>query len=124
MGQRLRSIAGMIRVLGDALKPGMYGVAEQSKRDQRLALEKHTTQLPLQRNNGVRQGGLGDAAPSGRPRETPLLAERQEIADLAHLHVPPRPYRLHFPRCCHQFRACECEVVHTRRPWLWRLKEP
>src|SRR5262249_39544164 len=116
-----------IRVLGDALEIGMYGVAEHCKRDRRLALEKHAAQRPLQRDNGVGQRGLRDAAAPGRPREIALLAERQEVADLAHLHVTPRPYRLCSPTMLPSTRASQCEVVHTAAlflagPWMGKRR--
>jgi len=97
MAQRLRRITGIVRVLGDPLKIGMYGVAERGEHGERHALpslEKRAAQLPLQRDNGVGQRGLGDTGPSGRPREILLLAKREEVADLVHLHVPHRSYRL------------------------------
>jgi hypothetical protein len=68
----------------------MYGVAEHGERHFRFALKERAAQLPLEPDNRVGQRGLGHAAASGRPREIARLAERQEIADLVHLHGPPR----------------------------------
>src|SRR5262249_36874145 len=57
-------------------------------------------------DNGVGQGGLRDAAASGCPGEIVLLAERQEIADLLHLHGPPRRVGCAYVRGCHRPRIC------------------
>src|SRR5262245_24268109 len=76
----------MLRVLGDPVEIRLYGMAERGEGDERLALKKGAAQRALQSYDGVGQRGLGDAAASGRPREIALLAERQEVADLVHLH--------------------------------------
>src|SRR5262245_59590105 len=76
----------MLRVLGDPVEIRQYGMAERGEGDERLALKKGAAQRALQSYDGVGQRGLGDAAASGRSREIALLAERQEVADLVHLH--------------------------------------
>ena len=53
-----------------------------------LRLKKRAAQLLLQPDNGVGQRRLGDAAASGCPRETALLAQRQKISKLVHFHGP------------------------------------
>src|SRR5262249_10254382 len=73
-------------VLSDPVEIRLYGAAERGEGDERLALKKCAAQLTLQRYDGVGQRGLGDAAAPGRSREIALLAERQEVADLVHLH--------------------------------------
>src|SRR5262249_10444883 len=79
-------LARVLRVLGDAVEIRLYGVAERGEGDERLALKKRAAQLALQRYDGVGQRGLGDAAAPGRAREIALLAERQAVAALVHLH--------------------------------------
>src|SRR5262245_7505389 len=76
----------MLRVLGDPVEIRLYGMAERGEGDERLALKKGAAQRALQSYDGVGQRGLGDAAASGRSREIALVAERQEVADLVHLH--------------------------------------
>src|SRR6516162_767363 len=76
----------MRRVLSDPVEIRLYGAAERGEGDERLALKKRAAQFALQRYDGVGQRGLGDAAAPGRSREIALLAERQEVADLVHLH--------------------------------------
>src|SRR5262249_24546995 len=76
----------MLRVLGDPVEIRLYGMAERGEGDERLALKKGAAQRPLQSYDGVGQRGLGDGAASGRSCEIALLAERQEVADLVHLH--------------------------------------
>ena len=50
-------------------------------------LKQSSAQLLLQRSDCVGQRGLGHPAASGCARETVLVAQRQEIADLGQLHV-------------------------------------
>src|SRR5215471_20470840 len=96
----------MAGVFGDPLKIGMDGMAKNGQRDRRLALEKRAAQLPFEADNGVGQGGLRDAAASRRPGEIVLLAERQEIADLPHLHGSPRRVGCACLGGCHRSRIC------------------
>src|SRR5215470_19342133 len=93
----------MLRVLGDPVEIRLYGAAQCGEGDERLALKKGAAQAALQPYDGVGQRGLGDAAAPGRSRETALLAERQEVADLVHLHGPPRGInRARMPACHRQ----------------------
>src|SRR5260370_12195809 len=97
VGQCLGRGARMLRVFGDALKIGMHGVPEHGECDLRPALKKRAAELSLERDHGVGQRGLGHPATAGCPPEIALLAQRQEVADLLHLHRLPRPY--HWPSC-------------------------
>ena len=45
----------MIRVLRDALKVGMYGMAERGQADFRPALKQRAAQFALKPNNGIGQ---------------------------------------------------------------------
>src|SRR5262245_47339400 len=110
--QRLRGAARKIGVLRDALEVGMESVAEHGEGDRRFAFKQRAAQLLLEPDNGVGQRGLGNAALSGRPRETALLAKRQKIPNLVHFHANPSA------RCARagglpSRSALECEVVHT-----------
>src|SRR5262249_4812193 len=92
-------------------------MAERGERDRRLALEQRTAQLPLQRANGVGQRWLGDAAASGRAGEIALRAQRQEVADLMHLHG------VHLRDCmprgpCHRRSDLDGEVNHLAADFL------
>src|SRR5215467_11322384 len=105
----------MVGVLGDAVEIRVDGVAEHGERDEGLALKKHAAKFLLQLNNGIGQRGLGNAAAFGRAGETTLLAQRQKVADLLHLHVPPREInRASRPRLP-SASVSKCEVVHTQR---------
>src|SRR5262249_46854097 len=88
INQSLRGVARMIRVLCDAPEIGMQRVAEHGEHNCRFAFKKRAAQLLLQPDNGVSQRRLGDAAASGCPRETALLAQRQKIPNLVHFHGP------------------------------------
>src|SRR5262249_24877440 len=50
-----------------------------------------------------------------RAGETTLLAERQKVADLVHLHVPPRGIDRASRRRLPSAPVSKCEVVHTQR---------
>src|SRR5215831_7173314 len=105
----------MLGVLGDPAEIRVDGVAEHGERDEGLALKKHAAKFLLQRDNGIGQRGLGNAAAFGRAGEITLLAERQKVADLLHLHVPPRGInRASRPRLP-SAPVSKCEVVHTQR---------
>src|SRR5262245_37280745 len=104
IGHRLGSLARTVGVLSDVVEIRMYGMAKRGERDQWLALKKDAAKLPLQADDGVGQRGLGNAAAFGRSRETALLAEHQEVADLLHFHVPPRLLRSRI-RGCHRRRS-------------------
>src|SRR5262249_49229370 len=76
----------MLRVFGDPLQVGVHGMAEHRERNLWPTLKKRAAELSLERDHGVGQRGLGHPAASGCPREIALLAQRQEVADLLHLH--------------------------------------
>jgi|SRR5262249_18661032 len=78
----------MVGVLGDPVEIRVDGVAERGERDEGLALKKRAAKSLLQPDNGIGQRGLGNATAFGRAGEITLLAERQKVADLVHLHVP------------------------------------
>src|SRR5215475_10395064 len=110
----------MVRVLGDPIEIRVEGEAEHCERDQGLALENRAAKFLLQRDNGIGQRGLRKAAAFGRAGEITLLAERQKVADLVHLHVPPRGInRASRPRLP-SAPVSKCEVVHTQRHTPWR----
>src|SRR5262249_46317447 len=88
--------------------------------DRRLALKKRAAQLPFEVDNGVGQRGLRDAAASGCPGEIVLLAERQEIADLLHLHGPPRIVGCACLGGCHRLRICMVRQL-TQAPLFLRI---
>src|SRR5215468_2315027 len=105
----------MVGVLGDPVEIRVDGVAEHGERDEGLALKKRAAKFLLQRDNGIGQRGLGNATAFGRAGEITLLAERQKVADLVHLHVPPRGInRASRPRLP-SAPVSKCEVVHTQR---------
>jgi hypothetical protein len=83
-------VARKICVLRDALEVGMDRVAKHSERDRRFAFKKRAAQVLLQPAYGHGQRRLRDAAASGCPRETALLADRQKIPNLMQLHHPLR----------------------------------
>ena len=56
----------MVGVLGDAVEIRVDGVAEHGERDEGLALENRAAKFLLQRDNGIGQRGLGNAAAFGR----------------------------------------------------------
>src|SRR5262249_35977277 len=89
---------------------------ERGEGDERLALKKCAAQLTLQRYDGVGQRGLGDAAAPSRSREIALLAERQEVADLVHLHGgPPRGINRARVGACHRPRRLTVRWFTERR---------
>ncbi len=94
------------------------GVAEHGERDEGLALKKCAAKFLLQRHDGIGQRGLGNAAAFGRAGETTLLAKRQKVADLLHLHVPPRGINRASPPRLPSAPVSKCEVVHTERTSL------
>src|SRR5439155_10173327 len=63
--------------------------------DLRPALKKRAAELSFKGGHGIGQRGLRHPAAAGCPREIALLAQRQEVADLLHLHGRPHPY--HWP---------------------------
>src|SRR5262245_17288322 len=105
----------MVGVLGDEVEIRLDGAAEHGERDKGLALKKRATKFLLQRDNGIGQRGLGNAAAFGRAGETTLLAQRQKVADLLHLHVPPRGINRASPPRLPSAPVSKCEVVHTER---------
>src|SRR5262249_15396330 len=105
----------MVGVLGDPIEIRVEGVAEHGERDEGLALKKRTAKFLLQRDNGISQRGLGNAAAFGRAGEITLLAERQKVADLVHLHVPPRGINRAWRPRLPSVPVSKCEVVHTQR---------
>lgn len=107
--QSLRGAARKIGVLRDALEVGMDSVAQDGEGDRRFAFKQRASQLLLEPDNGVGQRGLGDAALSGCPRETALLAKRQKIPNLVHFHAYPLR-----TLCSRRRLAIEC------RPWSVR----
>jgi hypothetical protein len=114
---RLRRIPRSIGVFRNALQVWLHRVAEHGERDRRPALKQCAAELPLERDDGVGQRGLRDAAASGRSREIALLTERQEVTDLLHLHVtPPVSFgsRARLPSAS----GLEGEALHIRRIFL------
>ena len=101
--------------MGDPVEIRVDGVAEHGERDEGLALKKRAAKFLLQRDNGIGQRGLGNATAFGRAGETTLLAERQKVADLVHLHVPPRGIDRASRRRLPSAPVSKCEVVHTQR---------
>ena len=105
----------MLGVLGDLVEIWVDNMAEHSERDDGLALKKRAAKFLLQRHDGIGQRGLGNAAAFGRAGEATLLAKRQKVADVLHLHVPPRGInRASSPRLP-LGPVSKCEVVHTDR---------
>jgi hypothetical protein len=49
-------------------------------------VKERSAEIPLQRADGGGQRGLRDAAAAGCAGEIELLAQRQEVTDLVHLH--------------------------------------
>src|SRR5262245_47585503 len=95
----------------------MDRAAKHSERDRRFAFKKRATQVLLQPVYGTCQRRLRDAAASGRPRETALLAEGQKIPNLMQLHHPLRI------RCARTAGlpsdvGSGCEVVHISTTFL------
>ena len=60
------------RRLGDPVEIRVDGVAEHGERDEGLALKKRAAKFLLQRDNGIGQRGLGNAAAFGRTGEITL----------------------------------------------------
>jgi hypothetical protein len=85
--QRLCRRACMVGVFRDLLQIRMHGLSECGEGDDRSALKESSAQFLLQGTDRVGQRGLGDPAATRCARETALFAQRQEIADLVHLHV-------------------------------------
>src|SRR5262249_13989072 len=94
----------------------MDRAAKHSEGDRRFAFKKRATQVLLQPLYGTCQRRLRDAAASGRPRETALLAEGQKIPNLMQLHHPLRI--LLAQQACHRMSVQECEVVHISTIFL------
>jgi hypothetical protein len=65
----------MLGVLGDLFEIRVENMAEHSERDDGLALKKRAAKFLLQRDDGVGQRGLGNAAALSRMGETTLLAK-------------------------------------------------
>src|SRR5262245_39556740 len=116
----------MVGVLGDPAEIRVDGVAEHGERDEGLTLKKRAAKFLLQRDNGIGQRGLGNAAAFGRAGEITLLAERQKVADLVHLHVPPRGINRASRPSLPSARVSKCEEFHefangrrysAIRPW-------
>src|SRR6516225_4878223 len=100
-------------ILGDPVEIRADGVAEHGERDEGLALKKHAAKFLLQRNDGIGQRGLGNAAAFGRAGEATLLAKRQKVADVLHLHVSPRGINRASTPKLPSAPVSKCEVVHT-----------
>src|SRR5215831_10415369 len=105
-------------VLGDPVEIRVDGMAEHGERDEGLALKKRAPKFLLQHHDGIGQRGLGNAAAFGRAGETTLLAKRQKVADVLHLHVPPRGINRASPPRLPSALVSKCEVVHTERTSL------
>src|SRR5262249_30737288 len=112
---RMCGVVGIVGVVGDPVEIRVEGVAEHGERDEGLALKKRAAKFLLQADNGIGQRGLGNAAAFGRAGEITLLAERQKVADLVHLHVPPRGINRGSCRRLPSAPVSKCEVVHTQR---------
>src|SRR5262249_804558 len=84
--QRPCNRAGMIRVARDFVQVGPHHAPEPCQGDRRLSLKQRPAKIPLQRADGGGQRGLRDAAAAGCAGEVELLAQRQEVTDLVHLH--------------------------------------
>jgi hypothetical protein len=124
----LRRFPRMIRGLGDSPEVGLHRMAERRQRDEWPALKQCAAQFPLQRADGVGQGRLRDSAALGSAGKIAFLAERQEVANLVHLHVDSDA--ADHPRwaCCHSaplskvshftlgriFPAVICKCIPTR----------
>src|SRR5262249_36509757 len=80
------NLAGLIHVARDFVEVGPHHAPQRRQCDRRLAVKQRSTQLPLQRADGGGQRGLRDAAAAGCAGEIELLAQRQEVTDLVHLH--------------------------------------
>ena len=100
-------------ILGDPVEIRVDGVAEHGERDEGLALKKHAAKFLLQRHDGIGQRGLGNAAAFGRAGEATLLAKRQKVADVLHLHVSPRGINRASTPKLPSAPVSKCEVVHT-----------
>ena len=87
VGQRLCGPLGMVGVFRNPGQVGLHRITERGERDRRLALKQRSAQLALQCDDPVGQRRLGDAAAFGGAGKIAFLAQRQEIADLVHLHV-------------------------------------
>src|SRR5262245_6620066 len=84
--QRPCNRAGMIRVARDFVQVGPHHAPEPCQGDRRLSVKQRSAKIPLQCADGGGQRGLRDAAAAGCAGEAELLAQRQEVTDLVHLH--------------------------------------
>ena len=84
--------AGLIGVARDFVQVGPHSASESRQGDRRLSLKQRTTEFPLQGADGGGQRGLRDAAAAGCAGEIELLAQRQEVTDLLHLHNDGLPF--------------------------------
>ena len=93
---------GVIGVFRDPGQVGLHRIAERGERDRRLALKQRSAQFALQCDDPVGQRRLGDAAAFGGAGKIAFLAQRQEVADLVHLHVFTSAHESRSrPRPCH-----------------------
>ena len=90
--ESLGRLKDMIRGLCDPLQIGLDRVAECGQGGTRLALEELATQFALKRADGICHRRLSHAAALGGTGETAFLAQRQEVANLVHLHVCPKRF--------------------------------
>src|SRR5262249_11125208 len=84
--QRPCNRAGVIRVVRDFVQVGPHHAPEPCQGDRRLSVKERSAEIPLQRADGGGQRGLRDTAAAGCAGEIELLAQRQEVTDLVHLH--------------------------------------
>src|SRR6516164_8188202 len=84
--QRPCNRAGVIRVARDSVQVGPHHAPEPCQGDRRLSVKQRSAKIPLQRADGGGQRGLRDVAAAGCAGEAELLAQRQEVTDLVHLH--------------------------------------
>jgi hypothetical protein len=84
--QRPCNRAGVICVARDFVQVGPHHAPEPGQGDRRLSVKQRSVQIPLQRADSGGQRGLLDAAAAGCTGEIELLAQRQEVTDLVHLH--------------------------------------
>jgi hypothetical protein len=91
--QRPRNLADLICVAHDFIQVGPYHAPELCQGDRRLSLKQRSAKLPLERDDGVGQRRLRDAAAGGCAAEVELLAQRYEVLDLLHFHgLPSAPH--------------------------------
>src|SRR5262249_37661327 len=98
--------------------------AERSKRDGRPAMKQRSAELALEGADGVGQRRLRHAAAFGCEGEALLLAQRQEIADLVHLHgsIWPRGFRSH--RTMPSNGTPESDPRHAGSAFIFALEKP